>query len=163
MVVIQRSGYLPPGISSTLVTHSRAVVSPQQTRNHTHRTSPQTFEKHWCIPSGLHPISCSGFKPFQSGICPSHSAENAIEKVTDLLMAKFGRFFFFVLIVCDISAAFDTLFFYNITEVVLPDLPDNSFFPSSFQAFLLLPTPWPPSLFILHSHRLLLDNLIDVL
>ncbi|KAF3830778.1 hypothetical protein GH733_001646 [Mirounga leonina] len=34
------------------------------------------------------------FKPFQTGISPPHSAENATGNVTDLLMAKFGGFFY---------------------------------------------------------------------
>lgn len=53
-------------------------------------------EKHWCVSFCLYSISCSVFKPFQSGIWPSHSAENAIENTTDFLMAKFGGFFFFL-------------------------------------------------------------------
>lgn len=141
-----------------LVTHSRAVVSLQQPGNHTYRTSPQTFEKHWCIPYGLHPISCSGFKPFQPGICPSHSAENAIEKVTDLLMAKFGRFFFlFSSYVTSLQhlTPFASVTLRKLCSLIYLTTP-------SFQAFLLLPTPWGP-FFMLHSHRLLLDNLIDVL
>lgn len=66
----------------------------------TDTVSPHSFEKHRSIPHYLHLISYSLFRPFHSGICPPHSAENAIGKVTHLL-PKFAGFF--LVIIYDIS------------------------------------------------------------
>lgn len=75
---------------------------------------------------------------FQSGLCPPHPDENAIGKVTHLLTAEFGGFFY--VIGCDISAALTPFASLTLQKLcnVTSYLSDNSFCLLSILLFCLL-------------------------
>lgn len=165
VVVIQLSGYLAPGTSSILVTCSQAVVSPQQTRNYIdcklyilhHRCLKSTGVYHSVSTPSL--VQSSSHFSLASDLPTLRKMPQKIPLTS--LWPNSVDFFFLLSLSYVTSAAFDSLCFCNIMEVVFSDLCDNSFFPSSSQASLL-PPPWPVFLLMLHSHRLLLDSLMDV-